>query len=97
MRPQLCKPSYEAHQASSFKTYLPNLTAFKNSSGRWIERETENEREKEKDRERDSERERKRARGRELERARESGRYTLRPFKQKALWKCIFHKQGQTE
>ena len=36
MRPELCKPSHEALQTSSFKTYLPNLTAFKNSSRRWI-------------------------------------------------------------
>ena len=36
MRPKLCKPSHEAHQISSFKTHLPNLTAFKKSSRRWI-------------------------------------------------------------
>ena len=35
MQPKLCKPSHEAHQTSSFKTYLPNLTAFRNSSRRW--------------------------------------------------------------
>ena len=36
MQPKLCKPSHETHRTSSFKTYLPNLTAFKNSSRRWI-------------------------------------------------------------
>ena len=36
MRPKLCNPSHDAHQTSSFKTLLPNLTAFKNSSRRWI-------------------------------------------------------------
>ena len=35
MQPELCKPSHEAHQTSSFKKYLPNLTAFKKSSRRW--------------------------------------------------------------
>ena len=35
-RPKLCKPSHEAHQTSSAKKYLPNLTAFKKSSRRWI-------------------------------------------------------------
>ena len=35
MRPKLYKPSHEAHQTSWFKTYLPNLTAFRNSSRRW--------------------------------------------------------------
>ena len=35
MRPKLCEPSREAHQTTSFKTYLPNLTAFKNSRRRW--------------------------------------------------------------
>ena len=32
MQPELCKPSHEAYQTSSFKQYLPNLTVFKNSS-----------------------------------------------------------------
>ena len=35
MRPKECKPSHEAQPKSSFKTYLPNLTAFQNSSRRW--------------------------------------------------------------
>jgi len=35
MRPKLCEPSHEAHQTSSFKTYLPNLTAFKKYIRRW--------------------------------------------------------------
>ena len=36
MRPEPCKPSHEAREPSSFKTYLPNLTAFKKSSRGWI-------------------------------------------------------------
>ena len=32
MRPKLCRPSQEAQRTSPFKTYLPNLTAFKRSS-----------------------------------------------------------------
>ena len=35
-RPKLYKASHEALETSSFKTHLPNLTAFKNSSRRWI-------------------------------------------------------------
>ena len=30
MQPEICKPSHEGHQTSSFKKYPPNLTAFKN-------------------------------------------------------------------
>ena len=36
MRPKLCKASHEALETSSCKTHLPNLTAFKKSSRRWI-------------------------------------------------------------
>ena len=36
MQPKLCKASHEALETSSCKTHLPNLTAFKNSSRRWI-------------------------------------------------------------
>ena len=36
VRPKLCMPSQEAQRTSPFKTYLPNLTAFKNSRRRWI-------------------------------------------------------------
>ena len=35
MQPELCKSSHEAHQTSSFKKYLTNLTAFKKTSRRW--------------------------------------------------------------
>ena len=34
MRPKTCKPSHEAHQTSSFETYLPNLTSCSNSRRR---------------------------------------------------------------
>ena len=36
MQPKLCRPSREAQRTTSFETYLPNLTAFRNSSRRWI-------------------------------------------------------------
>ena len=36
MRPELCRPSKEARRTTSFKKYLPNLTAFRNSSRLWI-------------------------------------------------------------
>ena len=35
MQPEICKPSHEAHQTSSFKKYLPNLAAFKSSCWHW--------------------------------------------------------------
>ena len=38
MQTELCKPSHDTHQTSSFKKYLPNLTAFKKSSRRWTTR-----------------------------------------------------------